>query len=92
MMTQNELHYYGDKLNDLLDVLDSLHTAASENQLQTYTTISEGDLLGLLQELIYTAQETIEEIQANQPRRTQRKKGAMILQLINETNRTSQAQ
>lgn len=92
MMTQNELHYHGDKLNDLLEVLDNLHTAASENQLPSYTTISEGDLLGLLEELIYTAQETIEEIEAHQPRQGKRKKGTLILRLMNEANRTSQAQ
>ncbi|HEX2622447.1 MAG TPA: hypothetical protein VHL11_19945, partial [Phototrophicaceae bacterium] len=59
-----ELLYTGDGLNDLLDNLDELHTAASENRLHTFTTMSERELLGMLKDIIYTAQEAIEEIEA----------------------------
>lgn len=63
--TTNELQlrYADDQLNHMYDMLDELHNAASEGQLQTMTTINEGDLIGLLREMIYTAQETISEIE-----------------------------
>lgn len=63
--TTNELQlrYADDQLNHMYDVLDDLHSAASEGQLGTMTTINEGDLVGLLRDLIYTAQETISEIE-----------------------------
>lgn len=69
-MNQLELLYNGDRLGDLLELLDELHSAASENRLQTCTTLTESDLLDMLKEVIYTAQETIEEIKtAKQTRR-----------------------
>lgn len=69
--TTNELQlrYADDQLNSMYDVLDELHSAVSEGQLQSMTTINEGDLVGLLRDLIYTAQETISEIE-KQTKRT----------------------
>jgi hypothetical protein len=69
--TTNELQlrYADDQLNSMYDVLDELHSAVSEGQLQSMTTINEGDLVGLLRDLIYTAQETISEIE-QQTKRT----------------------
>lgn len=76
--TTNELQlrYADDQLNHMYDMLDELHNAASEGQLQTMTTINEGDLIGLLREMIYTAQETISEIekQATRARANRRNK------------------
>jgi hypothetical protein len=67
-----ELIYNGDRLGDLMELLDELHTAASENTLQRFTTLGEQDVLGLLKELVYTAQEAINEIEHNREDRHQR--------------------
>jgi hypothetical protein len=67
-----ELLYNGDRLGDLMELLDDLHTAASENTLSRFTTLGEQDVLGLLKELVYTAQETINEIEANRHQRESR--------------------
>jgi hypothetical protein len=60
-----QLRYTGDQIMDLYTLLDDLHSAASEGQIQAYTTLGEGDLLSLLHEMVYTAQETIYEIEKN---------------------------
>jgi hypothetical protein len=58
-----QLRYADDQLNSLYAVLDELHDAASEGQLGAMTTIQPNELVGLLRDLIYTAQETISEIE-----------------------------
>jgi hypothetical protein len=52
-----ELH-----METLLETLDRLHTASYEGTLAEETTLSQEDLLGWLEDVIYTAQETINEI------------------------------
>jgi hypothetical protein len=74
-MIQNPEHqlavlYRDQQLADLFEVLDQLHSAASEGRLSAETTLSEREMVAWLHELIYTAQQTIEEIEANQPQRT----------------------
>ncbi len=51
------------RLAALFEVFDDLHTAASEGQLAAMTTLNNRELVGWLQELVYTAQETITEIE-----------------------------
>ena len=51
------------RLVALFQTLDELHTAASEDRLNTLTTVSKVELVGWLYELVYTAQETIGEIE-----------------------------
>ncbi len=50
------------ELEDVFQMLDELHTAASEGTLHMATTLNKRDLLAWLQEVIYTAEETIAEI------------------------------
>ncbi len=50
------------RLADLLELLDSLHNAASEGELERQTGMTRRELVGLLQECIYTAGETIAEL------------------------------
>lgn len=50
------------ELEDVFQMLDELHTAASEGALHSVTTLNKRDLLAWLQDVIYTAQETIAEI------------------------------
>jgi hypothetical protein len=54
-------------LADLFQTLDQLHTAVSEDQIQTVTPLNEQELIGWLRDLVYTAQETIEEIEEQHP-------------------------
>ena len=58
--------YTDSVLADLFQTLDQLHTAVSEDQLARLTPLSEGELVGWLQDLVYTAQETITEIEQHQ--------------------------
>jgi hypothetical protein len=48
---------------DMLDMLDELHTAASENELNDATDMNRKDLVSVLREVMYLAQETIDELQ-----------------------------
>jgi phage tail tape-measure protein len=81
-MNQLELLYNGDRLGDLLELLDELHSAASENRLQTCTTLPENELLDLLKEVIYTAQETIEEIETAKQARRAKAGRATVVQFV----------
>lgn len=51
------------RLDSLLDALDELHEAASDGEISSVTAMSKSDLLGLLRDIIYTAQETMIEIE-----------------------------
>lgn len=57
-----QIIYNDMRLAGLFQSLDELHNAASEGSLQSVTPLSNAELLGWLQELIYTAEETISEI------------------------------
>ncbi|HLV35094.1 MAG TPA: hypothetical protein VKY59_08280 [Spirillospora sp.] len=63
-----QIIYNGTRLAGLFQSLDELHTAASEGRLQTVTPLTEAELIGWLQELIYTAKETITEIEEHDNR------------------------
>lgn len=72
-MIQNPEHdltllYNDRRLADLFDVLDQLHTAASDDQLDKVTTLSKRELIACLHEFIYVAQETLNEIEGEQIR------------------------
>jgi len=60
------------QLAEMFDVLDELHTAASENQLSTLTSLNRRELVAWLRDLVYTAEETIAEIEQDnaQPRKS----------------------
>lgn len=66
--TQIQLLPRNNRLDVAYETIDELHTAISEGQLdnlQGFT--SRLDLLNWLRDVIYTAQETIEELESNQP-------------------------
>jgi gluconate kinase len=55
---------YNDKLlADLFEAVDQLHNAASEDQLHEVTSLNDRELVAWLKEVIYTAQETVEEVE-----------------------------
>jgi hypothetical protein len=58
-----QLLYSDARLENLGALLDELHTAASEGQLPAITPLSSAELVSWLRELIYTAEETIVEIE-----------------------------
>jgi hypothetical protein len=80
-----QLRYADDQLNSLYAVLDELHDAASEGQLGAMTTIQPNELVGLLRDLIYTAQETISEIerQARTARRNKTDANGVTREVLN---------
>jgi hypothetical protein len=61
-----QIIYNDMRLAGLFQTLDELHNAASEGALQSVTPLSNAELLGWLQELIYTAEETIQEIRQHE--------------------------
>ncbi len=56
--------YFTDpRLAAAFDLLDELHTAASEGELGLFTPMSTSEIVGWLQEFVYTAQEALVEIE-----------------------------
>jgi hypothetical protein len=48
---------------DMLELMDELHTAASDDELTDVTDMKRKELVSLLREVMYLAQETIDELQ-----------------------------
>ncbi len=59
-----QLLYNTARLSDLLDALDELHSAASDGNLRAVTPMSNAELVSWLYEVIYTARETMNEIES----------------------------
>lgn len=59
-----QLLYNTARLSDLLDALDELHSAASDGNIRAVTPMSNAELKSWLTEVIYTAQETMQEIES----------------------------
>jgi hypothetical protein len=60
--------YTAAMLNDVLETLDKLHSAASENSLETLNARGKAEILNLLHEVAYVANEAAAELEAvNQP-------------------------
>jgi hypothetical protein len=53
------------RLYDLQDLLDDLHSASTEGEVSRFTGASEAEVSALLRELIYTAQEALHEIHSH---------------------------
>jgi len=67
---------YAETLHDMLDMLDELHSIASEGNICDKASMSERELMSLLRDVIYTAQETMAEVQS------QRKTQKPILRIV----------
>ena len=50
----------------VLELLDQVHTAVSDRDLAVVTSMSKQELVRYLQDVIYTAQETIDELHRQQ--------------------------
>lgn len=53
-----------DHLDTILANLDDLHTAISEGEMTGFTTLQRREVIKLLNEVIYTAQESITELES----------------------------
>lgn len=50
-------------LESVLNTLDRLHDASTENRLGSETTVDAAQVVGWLEDIIFTAQETLKELQ-----------------------------
>jgi hypothetical protein len=69
-------------LEDVLELLDQLHSAATEGNTTRVTGMSDADALGYLHDIIYTAQEAVQEIQAAKAQRQQRRRQQPVLRIV----------
>lgn len=67
--TQQHRNTLQQELDCMLELLDDLHSAVSENDPTVFAAMSETEMMNTLREMIYTAQETIAEIQAQRKAR-----------------------
>jgi hypothetical protein len=63
-LLNREFLYTDAGLAMVFEAIDDLHDAASEGQITRLTALDKQELVGWLQELIFTAQETITELEA----------------------------
>jgi hypothetical protein len=54
--------YNDQHMAELYDALDELHSAVCDNRLERITALNKRELVALLRDVIYTAQETIDEL------------------------------
>jgi len=73
-------------MEDVLEYLDELHSAASEDEGQSFAGMSETELLKALREIVYTAQEAITELEASRAKRRNKNKQP-VLQLMQKVER-----
>jgi hypothetical protein len=58
-----QFFFSDDSLAAVFEAFDDLHNAASEGELDQVTELNKRELVGWLRDLVYTAQETIQEIE-----------------------------
>lgn len=51
----------------IFNAVDRLHDAASSGKLSEVTNLNTEDVIGWLQDIVYTANETIHELEGQQP-------------------------
>ncbi len=74
-------------LDDVLETIDQLHTAISEGSSQQIAHLDEQDLVNTLRELIYTAQETVEEIELRRAKRRKTRKQQPVLRIVRKIDK-----
>lgn len=52
-------------LEEVLDFIDMLHTVASDSNLPDFAEMDESEMMNVLRDIIYTAQETIIELETS---------------------------
>lgn len=74
-------------LEDVLEYIDQLHTAASEGKSPNFTGMDEVETMNLLRELIYTAQESLVEIETLRAHKCQRRNMQPVLRLVKKVEK-----
>lgn len=74
-------------LEDVLEYIDQLHTAASEGNSQSFTGMDEVETMNVLREIIYTAQETLVEMETARARKRQRRAKQPVLRLVKKVDK-----
>jgi hypothetical protein len=74
-------------LEDVLEYLDTLHTAASENESQSFTSMDDAEMLEYLREIVFTAREAIREIERERAERRKARPRAPMLRLVEKVDR-----
>ena len=62
----DEISITTEQLMDMIEMLDQLHTAASNGDATTFTNMNAHDLGNMLRDMIYIAQQTIDEVDAHE--------------------------
>lgn len=75
-------------LAEVLDYIDELHSAASDGHSQGFTGMSDVEVLKYLSEIIYTAQETINEIDAQRARQRALRARQPMLRIVPKIQKT----
>lgn len=74
-------------LEDVLEYLDTLHTAASENESQSFTALDDAEVLGYLREIVFTAREAIREIERERAERRKARPRQLMLRIVEKIDR-----
>jgi len=75
-------------LEDVLEYIDQLHSAASEGDSLDFTGMNEAEVMNLLREIIYTAQESLVELEALRERKRRRRtKKQPMLRIVSKVER-----
>lgn len=74
MVATRSIHH----LEEVLEYLDSLHTAACDNDSQSFMALDQVEALALLREIVFTAREAIREIEREQAERKAHARAAKL--------------
>lgn len=70
-------------LDDVLDFIDMLHSVASDGSLPDFAEMDEGEMMNVLRDIIYTAQETIIELETSRANKRQtRQRQQPVLRIV----------
>lgn len=70
------------QIEDVLDFIDSLHTVASDGELPNVAEMDEVEIMSVLRDIIYTAQETLVELQSVKASKQFAKRQQPILHIV----------
>lgn len=75
------------RVEDVLEYLDQLHTAVSERKGQGVSGLTEAETMQVLREIVYTAQETIRELETKRFRQYQAQSKMPMLRVVEKIDK-----
>ena len=83
-VTEHMLHTSNmSHLDEVLDFIDMLHTVASDGDLPDFAGMYEAEMMNVLRDIIYTAQETIIELETTRTiKRQTRQRQQPVLRIV----------